>query len=267
MSKGPKTGREPNDIYFQWYLRYLRHRLKGVPGGLLRLITPDLEIRQSPPPEIHPKVLVFLATIAKLLKSEHQLTLSEIFEKLENQETLLAGFQLKNQAIQLIFIVVGLLTFFYDPVLDPEDGVLQIRCPEKAPARVSRNDTWTSYSQDMSHIDQPIVTLLRQFGGVKGPIPWTVFNETEISSSLKSPFDPLISSNLSYFTLKRVANIDIEWVSSVCLHLEFNMRRKILKLFRFPSLCGLLCDKEVDDTFLSLYSNLVPVQFHVRSDV
>ena len=248
-------------------MRYLRHRLKSIPDILLCLITPDLEIRESPPPEIHPKVLVFLATVAELLKSERQLTLSEILGKLENQEILLAGVQLKNRAIQLIFIVVGLLTFFYDPVLDPEDGVLQILCPEKAQTRVSRNDTWVSYSQDMSQVNLPIVTLLRRFGGVKGPIPWTVFNDVEIASSLKAPLDPLISSNLSYFTLKRVAKIDIEWVSSVCLHLEFNMRRKILKLFRFPSLCGLLCDKEVDDTFLSLYGDLIPMHLHVRSDV
>ena len=266
MSKGAKTGRKPNNIYFQWYLRYLRHRLKGVPKVLLCLITPDIGVRQSPPPEIHPKVLVFLATVAELLKSENQLTLNEILEKLEDQGILLAGVQLKNQAIQLIFIIVGLLTFFYDPVLDPEDGVLQILGPEKARARVSRNDTWVSYSQDMSHVNQPIVTLLRQFGGVKGPIPWTVFKDVDVTSSLKSPLDPLISSNLSYFTLKRVAKIDIEWVGSVCLHLEFNMRRKMLKLFRFPSLCGLLCDKEADDTFLSLYGDLVPINLHIRSD-
>lgn len=252
MSKGTKAGRERNNTYFQWYLRYLRHRLKGVPGVLLSLITPDFEIPQSPPTEIHPKVLVFLATVANLLKSEHQLSLSEILEKLENQGILLAGVQFKDQALQLIFIVVGLLTFFYDPVTDPEDGVLRILCPEKAQVRVSKSDTWTSYARDMSHVNQPIVTLLRQFGGIKGPIPWTVFSEVDVSGSLKSPLDPLISSNLSYFTLKRVAKIEIEWVSSVCLHLEFNMRRKMLKLFRFPSLCGLLCDKEVDDTFLSL---------------
>ena len=258
MSKGAKAGRERNDTYFQWYLRYLRHRLKGVPEALLCLITPDLGNLQSPPPEIHPKVLVFLATVANFLKTERQLTLSEILEKLENQEILLPGAQLKNQALQLIFIVVGLLTCFYDPVLDPEDGVLQILCPERAQARVSKNDTWTSYTRDMSDVNQPIVTLLRQFGGVKGPIPWTEFSEVEMSSSLKSPLKPLISSNLSYFTLKRVAKIDIVWVSSVCLHLEFNMRRKMLKLFRFPSLCGLLCDKEDNDTFLSLYSDSFP---------
>ena len=267
MSKSAKSGRKPNDIYFQWYLRYLRHRLKRVPGLLLSLITPDLGIGQSQPPEIHPKVLIFLAAVAELLKSEHQLTLSEILKKLENQRIILDEVQLKDRAIQLIFIAVGLLTLFYDPVLDPEDGVLEILRPEKAQARVSRNDTWTSYSRDMSQVDQPIVTLLRQFGGVKGPIPWTIFNEVEITSSLKSPLDPLVSSNLSYFTLKRVANIDIEWVSSVCLHLEFNMRRKVLKLFRFPSLCGLLYDKEVDDTFLSLYSDPDPMEFNISPDI
>ena len=220
-------------------------------------------MQQSSPPGNYQKVLRFLAAVAELLRSEHDLALNEISEKLERQGLLLLRDELRPQAFQLIFIAIGLLTFFYDPVLDPKEGALQIVLPEKAEARVSRHDTWISTSQDMSHLDQPIVTLLRQFGGVKGPIPRTVFNEVEVTSTLKSTLDPLISLNLSYFTLTRIAQIKFEWVGSVCQHLEFDMRRKELKLFRFPSLCGLLCDKAVDTTFLSQYSGLLPAYTHM----
>ena len=127
--------------------------------------------------------------------------------------------------------------------------MLQIHCPKESRARVSKYSTWTTYSQDMSHIDQPLVVVLRRFGGIKGPIPRAVFNELKIS------LDPLTASNLSYFTLTRVAGIRIEWVDSVCLHLEFDMQHKVLKLFRFPSLCGLLCHGVNDATFLSRYIN------------
>ncbi len=263
MSNGTKIGRKPTNIYFQWYLRYIRHRLDRIPRLLLALIPPDVETQQSSPLENHQKALGILTAIANLLGSEHDLALSEILKKLEHQGLLLPRAELRPQGFQLIFIAVGLLTFFYDPVLEPEDEALQILGPEKAEPKVSRNATWISYSQDMSHVDQPIVTLIRQFGGVKGPIPRAVINEVDITSTLKSTLEPLTSLNLSYFTLTRVAQISIEWVSSVCLHLEFDMRRKVLKLFRFPSLCGLLCDKVVDTTYLSLYSDLIPSQPHI----
>ena len=245
------------NIYFRWYLRYLEHRLKGLPTALLGLIvSPDPENQRSLQVGNAEKVLVFMAAVATLLGSERDLALGDILEKLEHQGLLLNDVEPRSQAVQLVFIAVGLLTFFYDPVLDPNDGELQIRCPDTAGARASRHGTWTSFSQDASHADLPIVTLLRQFGSVKGPIPRTVFNDTEIASALSNTMDPLISSNISYFTLTRVAEITIEWESSVCLHLEFDMRRKVLKLFRFPSLCGLLCDRVVDTTFLSQYSDL-----------
>lgn len=240
-----------NISYSQWYLRYLRYRFRRIPKVLLGLIAPEIEFQQPFAPRTHPKALLFLAAIAAFLKSEHDLALSEILARLEHQGLLQPKVELRPQAIQLIFIAVGLLTFFYDPVLDPEDGALQIHCPERTGAKASRNDTWISCSQDMSHTEQPIVVLLRRFGGVKGPIPRAIFNEMESARVVRSTLDSLISSNLSYFTLTRIAQISVEWVSSLCLHLDFDMRRKVLKLFRFPSLCGLLCDRVSDTTFLS----------------
>lgn len=192
---------------------------------------------------------MLLAAVANLLASEDDLALSEILERLEHLEHLQPKPELRPRAIQLIFIFVGLLTFFYDPNPHPEDGMLQIHCPEESRARVSRYSTWSTCSQDMSHKEQPLVVVLRRFGGIDGPIPRALFNE------LKSSLGPLTASNLSYFTLTRVANIHIEWVDSVCLHLEFDLRHKVLKLFRFPSLCGLLCHRVIDTTFLSRYIN------------
>ena len=260
LTNDTKIGRtsQTTNNYYRWYLRYLGHRLKGLPSALLDLIVyPEPEAQRSLPVGDDQKLLVFLAAVAKFLGSEHDLALSEILEKLEHQGLLLQDVELRSQAIQLVFITVGLLTFFYDPVLDPKNGELQIRCPDTAEARVSRNDTWISFSQDISHANLPIVTLLRRFGNVRGPIPRTVINDADIANALSNTGDPLISSNISYFTLTRVAEITIEWVNSVCLHLEFDMRRKVLKLFRFPSLCGLLCARVVDTTFLSQYSDLI----------
>jgi hypothetical protein len=51
----------------------------------------------------------------------------------------------------------------------------------------------------------------------------------------------LKSQNLSYYSLSYLLNVKIEWRTSVCEHLEFNIRNKTLKLFRVPSYCVLQC--------------------------
>ena len=231
---------------------YLSHRLRSIPPTLLGLISPNIEAQGSSTAVPYQEACIVLATVANHLASQNDLALSEILERLEDLGHLQPNAELRLRAYQLIFIFVGLLTFFYDPNPHPEDGMLQIRCPEGSKARVSKYSTWTSYSQDMSHIEHPLVDVLRRFGGIKGPIPRAVFTDSNFS------LDPLTASNLSYFTLTRVANIHIDWVDSVCQHLEFDMQHKVLKLFRFPSLCGLLCHGTSDATFLSRYSNDSP---------
>lgn len=52
-------------------------------------------------------------------------------------------------------------------------------------------------------------------------------------------------SLLNFYNLCKVASIEIEWVESVCLHLDFNSRAKTLKLFRFPCLCLLQVPHEM----------------------
>ncbi|KAH9205991.1 hypothetical protein DL95DRAFT_241707, partial [Leptodontidium sp. 2 PMI_412] len=47
-----------------------------------------------------------------------------------------------------------------------------------------------------------------------------------------------------FYTLHNVMKIQIEWVDCLSLHLEFDNQSKVLKLFRFPSICLLMCYSE-----------------------
>jgi hypothetical protein len=54
-----------------------------------------------------------------------------------------------------------------------------------------------------------------------------------------------------------VANIEVEWVDSLSLHLEFDKSTKILKLFRLPSLCLLMCCCENESPLTQYVSHSV----------
>jgi hypothetical protein len=48
-------------------------------------------------------------------------------------------------------------------------------------------------------------------------------------------------SLLCCYVLSNIAKVKIEWVDSLSMHLEFDMYTKVLKIFRLPSLCLLMC--------------------------
>jgi hypothetical protein len=99
-----------------------------------------------------------------------------------------------------------------------------------------RQETFTRYQQSLENVDQPLHVLLQYFGKI---VPTAnVSRGLETVGMTTNPYDPWIDVSLVCFhTLHRVAHIKIEWVDSLSLHLEFDSYTKILKIFRFPSLC------------------------------
>jgi hypothetical protein len=87
-------------------------------------------------------------------------------------------------------------------------------------------------------MDFPLYSLLRGFGeiipepakaiqsGCSSPLLFHSRSHTELEVSL-----------LCFQTLNRMAGIKIELVDCLAQHLEFDRRSKILRVFRFPSLC------------------------------
>jgi hypothetical protein len=66
--------------------------------------------------------------------------------------------------------------------------------------------------------------------------------------------DSIISASINYHTLSTIAQIRIEWVDTISLHLEFDEKALILKLFRYPSFCAMHCFRgRSEDTLISRY--------------
>jgi len=89
-----------------------------------------------------------------------------------------------------------------------------------------------NYKQGFDHIDGPLYRLISKFGDLipEGPVPLPYHRSSE-SIKVKS---------VCFDTLRTLADLRIEWVTSLALHLELDSSRKTLKLFQFPSYCSMM---------------------------
>jgi hypothetical protein len=66
--------------------------------------------------------------------------------------------------------------------------------------------------------------------------------------------DSIISTSINYHTLSTIAQIHIEWVDTISLHLKFDEKALVLKLFRYPSFCAMHYFRGIsEDTIISRY--------------
>lgn len=98
----------------------------------------------------------------------------------------------------------------------------------------SHSRTVLARSQDFEANEQPIHNMLGRFGNL---IPDPAFSK----SSSFAPHSEFIKANhLCYHTLAMVCQVEIEWVETLNMHMEFDTAKKVLKIYRFPSFCRLM---------------------------
>lgn len=96
---------------------------------------------------------------------------------------------------------------------------------------------------------EPLHNLLAQFGDI---MPKVEVDQQYLSSV---DVDHINITYMNFYTLKYVANIEIEWVNTLNLHLQLDTRRRILRLFRFPAFCHLLWTDNEDSFMKQLFAD------------
>ena len=197
-----------------------------------------------------------LALMAELIVKKDRLTLQEIIDEQHERGLFDAKYPETNGLLtQLIFMAFGWMTMLYDPEVTPGTDELSLSKQTKVSKRAFNTNVFLLYEQDFALVQQPLSHLFRVFGNVVpqsedtgADLSYILSSPTMIGSSASSEY--LVLSYLSYNTLSRVAQIKIEWVDCLNLHLEFDERRRLLKLFRFPSFCRLAYPAKGKKSFL-----------------
>jgi len=222
-----------------WYKCFLRYKFISHWKLFAQTLEGIDDASTAPKPGNLFVVYKFAKIVAQLLKTESNLAVSQVVDELDNQR------QLKPQldgerAIpnQLVFAAIGWLTMFYEAVCDPSPARLEITrtsidsCGRPHPLTTRK---MRSYSQGLDHVTRSFDDFLGKFGdlvpgpGRPGP--------TERSDSSDLATEDIKVQSVCFNTLQNVIGIDIEWTSSLALHLELDSGKKTLKLFQNPSFC------------------------------
>jgi hypothetical protein len=78
--------------------------------------------------------------------------------------------------------------------------------------------------------------LIPDLGAISAREPWC---------SRGQATDSIMSQHVCWYTLHKVAELRIEWVTALSLHLELDSSKRTLKLFRYPSFVRMMsCDRK-----------------------
>ncbi len=245
----------PSAACVAWFAKFLECRFRASWTTVMREALRDLwDLSNAPRPDEIGKVYSFMSVVAKSLFEVRGLAMVQIVDAVGNLG-LLKDLRDPERAIpnQLVFAAVGWLSestntsilvrsncvsavaMLYDPLpVQPPRGLEIRRSVGSIPrqrTRLRSSRTFTSYRQNgFDGFDHEVFIFLRRFGRL---IP-------EHGVGLADATQLITVSYVCFAMLDKVADIKIEWVNSLSLHLEFDNVRRVLKIFRFPSFCMLM---------------------------
>lgn len=232
----------PDDVVpvkWAWYLKYLDARIIEIWSGILWEMVKDLAPDHcvADPFQVA-KVYELLVVIAEAINTRMDFSLDTIAKDLR------ATGHIKDDAPidgvrRLVWILCGHSTLLYDP--EPQDfvddaGNLELRLrrlPTLMRARTrARGTILTSFSEDMQLAGDQFHEVLGRFGNLlPEPHPLSPIDRPQSLGNIEH----LTVAYLCIDGLKKVAKIRIEWVNTLELHLQLDQRKRVLRLFRFPT--------------------------------
>ncbi|KAG4441819.1 hypothetical protein IFR05_002683 [Cadophora sp. M221] len=214
---------------------------------------------KSPSPRSGDLVVAFdfLRRVAEFLKNGENLALVDIVDKLDSDNT----FRLQldtERALQnrVVFAAIGWLTMLYDANPNPKNGKLEVM---RKSTSLSGRRNWVStqkyctFRQGFDYVDLPIYSMLGQFGDIFPHPVMSLCTEQDLAGCPTR--GAIMVQSVCFSTLSGLAELNIEWVTSLAMHLELDAGRKTLKLFQFPSFCRMMAAQRADNILSRLVND------------
>ncbi|KAI1274076.1 hypothetical protein F5Y07DRAFT_224387 [Xylaria sp. FL0933] len=247
-------GGEDEDPEMSWYCIHLERKYAAAIDSYC------IALGESPDTIQAPAISVF-THLARILGRERHASLELLSQVLAQTFPRANGDNGVAMHAQLVFQLVGYLSFLYSPRLDGLGNErLEFRADPAAASRLQpslgperrgadpRNRAGVSVLAEYRH---SLGDILRSLGGgVPQPSSPLLSNESS-DSELGTMSDVRLNVlNLNYYTLTRLAGITFTWTDTVWEHLDFNANKKEIKLFRYPSFCVLMATRHGGRSFL-----------------
>ncbi|KAN0114717.1 hypothetical protein V8E51_004261 [Hyaloscypha variabilis] len=274
---GNGTRSEVVEAACQWQVGFLESQIKEAWIPLFRRVLEGVDPAGLKPSayELSITFRVLAAMVREFRRDDRALV--QIVDELYNSGVLIetdesddsdyAPYE-RSTANQIVFTALGLITMLYSPELNPAQDKFEVSTRQAQSYRTSatperrrlitRSKTFKSYKETVDYRDENVAFLLRRFGTIIPQCQRSIFGGQYSPGPGFAPLMPDVSievARLNYRNLCRVVDINVEWVDCLSLHLEFNRSGKVLKLFRFPSICLMMCCCQEKSTFAQIFAD------------
>lgn len=232
---------------WQWYCRHLESCAAALWNDLIVLVVAGIpHLSDLTSVEARIKLYTVLAVVAESLINEEEPSLSTIVVDLNTQKLL--NEDNDEFAAQLVFQIIGWLSGLWDALPDPSSDSLRlnhVNTGRKTRRRICRPDTTLSISeasyQRLHHVARRFEDLL--------PTPH-ISHDDAIYSSRDEERAVITNAYLAFHSLEDLVSVRLAWTGTINQHLQYDSRSKTLCVFKYPSICLLMC-KEDGHTLLS----------------
>ncbi|THV52154.1 hypothetical protein BGAL_0087g00140 [Botrytis galanthina] len=213
----------------QFYIEYIRNEVNKYPMQLLKDIFSST--LRSPSGDIGSnEIFVFLKSIAESAQVGRGFNIDSALRHMVKESILCNDaleLPLRNQALAIIFSCVGWICMLYPPLLSTPPQFEFINIDKSQCLCVSD-------SQPISTANRLLCEVIQDFGPL---LP--VRRESIVPNASDSVFsaESLYVSLLNASTLTQLGGIEVEWVTHISSHLEFDPETPKLFVFAYPSFC------------------------------
>jgi hypothetical protein len=212
-----------------WYHEWVQYQLASIPEALR-----SLQVGKEKLMENNAFQLVFKA-VAIFLHINRGITIDEVVQHLRESHLLEESEELRNAHRLLVFAVLGWQSMLYRPAFD-------VCSLDEFAIYVDKDQTKSGLVFDNTKVfsnlaDRPLFVLLKAFGNLLPCPPPKVALTASESSKDASTWIPLYPRDTNAYLLFTLLRIQIRWVDSLSLHLDYDKTSRVLSLFRYPSFC------------------------------
>ena len=207
------------------------------------------------------KVFGVLQRVAESLYGYGEVTLSDIVVSLRDllsvgdrgeltERSVPCGGQ-SDLAIQLAFQMTGWLTGIWDPLPDVFglDFRLKGSLPPRHRAGIRPDPILHNTELSIKNWQhQPVHHVANRFGKLFPDPEISLHDNTLGSRDVESAC--LTAAYLSFHSCEDIMGLSLEWTGTLAQHLEYDQHQKKLYVFKYPSICLLLC-RDSPQTLLS----------------
>ncbi|KAG9241122.1 hypothetical protein BJ878DRAFT_536715 [Calycina marina] len=241
---------------FSWYLKWLYLQVSKLPADEVSLFAKDADSGTTSLGENSTFHKTFLA-INQIARSQDNLSIDEIQQKLIEEGIHLLdsdSFDVLRAQRRLVFAMLGWQSMLFLPAFDSRrSSSLNIY---RAPGQPNSGLVFDDWSVSIGLTDRPLAILLKAFGNL---LPDRSSSSDNVASELwKQAFSwtSLSPSDVNAYLLHTLLRLNIQWVDTLSLHLDYDKSTRSLSIFRHPSFCvAMLQSKGAIYSFASTESN------------